>query len=72
MLSRCVSSQKMHVKRLEVVYDEFLKSFSQNPEGWYKTNLLWKEKHRSLYTSKSGSRDRLNSLKEFFETNVIF
>ena len=37
-----------HVRREEVVYDEFKKQLSQSPERWFETNLFWKEKHPPL------------------------
>ena len=47
--------KKDHVRQGEIVYDEFNKQLSQSPEGWYETNLFWKEKHPPLNTNKSGS-----------------
>ena len=61
-----------HVRRDEVVCDEFKKQLSQSVEGWYGTNLLWKEKHRPLDTSKSGSLGRLNSLLNNLKCNDHF
>ena len=51
-----------HVRRDEAVYDEFKKQLSEGPEGWYESNLFWKEKHPPLDTNKSGRLGRLNSL----------
>ena len=61
-----------HVMRDEVVYDEFEKQLSQNPEGRYETNLFWKEKHFPLDTNKFGSLGRLNSLLSNWECNDQF
>ena len=61
-----------HVRRDEVVYDEFKKQLSQSPEGWYRTNLFWKEKHSPLDTNKSGSHGRLNSLLNNLKRNDQF
>ena len=61
-----------HVRRDEVVYDEFKKQLSQSPEGWYETNLFWKEKHPPLDTNKFGSLDRLNSLLNNLKRNGQF
>ena len=58
-----------HVRRDGVVYDEFKKQLNQSLEGWYGTNLLWKEKHRPLDTNKSGSLGRLNSLLNNLKCN---
>ena len=51
-----------HVRRDEVVYDEFKKQLNQSTEGWNETNLFWKEKHPPLDSNMSGSLGRLNSL----------
>ena len=61
-----------HVRRDEVVYDEFKKQLSQSPEGWYETNLFWKEKHPPLDTNKFGSLGRLNSLLNNLKRNGQF
>ena len=61
-----------HVRRDEVVYDEFKKQLSQSPEGWYETNLFWKEKHPPLHTNKFGSLGRLNSLLNILKRNDQF
>ena len=44
------------------MYDESKKQLNQNLEGWYETDLFWKEKHPLLDANKSGSLGRLNSL----------
>ena len=54
------------------MYDEFKKQLSQNPEGWYQTNLFWKEKHPPLDTNKSVSLGRLNSLLNNLKRNDQF
>ena len=61
-----------HARRDEVVYDKFKKQLSQSPEGWYETNLLWKEKHPQLDTNKSGSLGQLNSLLHNLKRNGQF
>ena len=58
-----------HVRRDEVVYDWLRKQLSQSPDGWYETNLFWKEKHPPLDTNKSGSLGRLNSLLNNLKRN---
>ena len=61
-----------HVRRDEVVYDEFKKQLSQCPEGWFETNLFWKEKHPPLETNKFGSLGRPNSLLNNLKRNDQF
>ena len=61
-----------HVRRDEVVYDWLRKQLSQSPDGWYETNLFWKEKHPPLDTNKSGSLGRLNSLLNNLKRNDQF
>ena len=51
-----------HVRRGEVVRDEFKKQLNQSFEDWYEMNLFWKEKHPPFDTNKSESLSRLNSL----------
>ena len=51
-----------HTKRDGKVYDEFQKQLGCSDEGWYETNLIWKEKHPPLNNNKSGSLGRLNNL----------
>ena len=51
-----------HIKRDGKVYDEFQKQLGRSDEGWYETNLIWKEKHPPLNNNKSGSLGRLNNL----------
>ena len=58
-----------HVRRDEVVYDWLRKQLSQSPDGWYETNLFWKEKHPPLDANKSGSLGRLNSLLNNLKRN---
>ena len=50
------------IRQDELVYDEFKNQLSQSSEGWYETNLFWKEKHPPLNTNKFESLGRLNSL----------
>ena len=54
--------KEKHVRRDEIVHNEFKKQLSQSPEGWHETNLFWKERHPPLDTNKSGSLGWLNSL----------
>ena len=61
-----------HVRRDEVVYDEFKNQLSQSLEGWYGTSLLWKEEQPPLDTNKSGSLGRLNSLLNNLKCNDQF
>ena len=61
-----------HVRRDEVVYDEFKKQLSQSPEGWYETNLFWKGKHPPLDANKFGSLGRLNNLLNNLKRNYQF
>ena len=51
-----------HTNRDEKIYDEFQKQLRRSDEGWYETNLVWKEKHPPLNDNKSGSLGRLNNL----------
>ena len=51
-----------HVRRDEVVCDEFEGQLSQSPEGWHETNLFWKKIHLPLDANTSGSLGRLDSL----------
>ena len=51
-----------HTKRDGKIYDEFQKQLGRSDEGWYETNLIWKEKHPPLNNNKSGSLGRLNNL----------
>ena len=51
-----------HTKRYGKIYDEFQKQLGRSDEGWYETNLIWKEKHPPLNNNKSGSLGRLNNL----------
>ena len=44
------------------IYDEFQTQLGCSDEGWYETNLIWKEKHPPLNNNKSGSFGRLNNL----------
>ena len=67
-----LEAKEEHVRRDEVVYDEFKKQLSQSPEGWYETNLFWKEKHPPLDTNKFGSLGRLNSLLNYLKRNDQF
>ena len=51
-----------HTNRDEKIYDAFQKQLRRSDEGWYETNLIWKEKHAPLNDNKSGSLGRLNNL----------
>ena len=51
-----------HINRDEKIYDEFQKQFRRCDEGWYETNLIWKEKHPPLNDNKSGILGRLKNL----------
>ena len=51
-----------HTKRYGKIYDEFQKQLGRSDEGWYETNLIWKEKHPPLNNNRSGSLARLNNL----------
>ena len=51
-----------HSNRNGKIYDEFQKQLGCSDEGWYETNLIWKEKHPPLNNNKSGSFGRLNNL----------
>ena len=51
-----------HTKRDGQIYDKFQKQLGRSDEGWYETNLIWKEKHPPLNNNKSGSLGRLNNL----------
>ena len=44
------------------IYDKFQTQLGCSDEGWYETNLIWKEKHPPLNNNKSGSLGRLNNL----------
>ena len=58
-----------HTKRYGKIYDEFQKQLGRSDEGWYETNLIWKEKHSPLNNNKSGSLGRLNNLLRNFSRN---
>ena len=51
-----------HTNRDGKIYDEFQRQLGRSDEGWYETNLIWKEKHPPLNNNKSGSLGRLNNL----------
>ena len=53
---------RINTKRYGKIYDEFQKQLGRSDEGWYETNLIWKEKHPPLNNNKSGSLGRLNNL----------
>ena len=40
--------EENHKKRNNVVYEEFENQLGWSPEGWYQTNLLWKDGHPHL------------------------
>ena len=61
-----------HVRQIEVAQDEFKKRLSQSPEGWFETNLFWKEKHPQLDANKSESLSRLNSFSYNLKRNDQF
>ena len=44
------------------VYEEFQKPLGREPGGFYETNLIWKDNHLALKSSKSNSLGRLSSL----------
>ena len=44
------------------VYEEFEKQVGRGPEGFYETNLIWKDNHPPLKNSRSNSLGRLSSL----------
>ena len=44
------------------MYDKFRKQLRRNSEGYYETNLVWKESHSLLSDNKYGSIGRLNNL----------
>ena len=50
-----------HTNRDGKIYDEFQKQPVGSDEGWYETNLIWKEKY-PLNNNKSGSLGKLNNL----------
>ena len=56
----------------DMMYDEFKKQLSQSPEGWYETNLFWKEKPPPVDKNKSESLGRLNSLLHNLKRNDQF
>lgn len=45
-----------------LVLEEFKEQLTRNPEGWYKTGLLWKGNHPPLPNNKHGSLKRLENL----------
>ena len=51
-----------HTNRDGKIYDEFQKQLGRSDEGWYETNLIWKEKHPPLNNNKSSSLGKLNNL----------
>ena len=42
-----------------VVYEDFKKQLTRDPEGWCETNLPWRAIHPNLPTNEAGSRRRL-------------
>ena len=64
---RCVGSQERVYKARWGIIN--LKNNGQIPEGWYETNLFWREKHAPLDTNKSGSLGQLNGLLNNLKRN---
>ena len=60
-----------HTNRDEKIYDAFQKQLRRSDEGWYETNLIWKEKHAPLNDNKSGSLGRLNNLLRNLSRNNL-
>ena len=58
-----------HKNTDEKICDEFQKQLGRSDEGWYETDLIWKEKHLPLNNNKSGSLGRLNNLFRNFSRN---
>ena len=44
------------------MHDEFRKQLWRNSEGYYETNLIWKERHFLLSDNKYGNIGRLKIL----------
>ena len=54
------------------MYDKFLKQLGCNSEGYYETNLIWKEIHSLLSDKNYGIIGRLNKLvKNLRRTNKL-
>ena len=51
----CLGIEENHVKPDDLVYDKFRKQLGHNSEGYYETNLIWKESQSLLSDNKYGS-----------------
>ena len=72
VITKTCAAWKNHVKSDDLVYDKFRKQLGCNSEGYYETNLIWKESHSLLSDNKYGSIGRLNNLvKNLRRTNKL-
>ena len=68
----CLGIEENQVKSDDLVRDKFHKQLGRNSEGYYETNLIWKESHSLLSDNKYGSIGRLNNLvKNLRRTNKL-
>ena len=54
----CSGIEAHHVKSDDLVYDKFRKQLERNSNGYYETNLIWKESHSPLSDEKYESIGR--------------
>ena len=53
----------------DTVYQRFKNQLGRSEEGWYETNILWKDNCEDLSSNKSGSLARLNNLLKRLRSN---
>ena len=58
----CLGIEEKHQKTNDFVYEEFRKQLGRGPEGYYETNLIWKESHPKLLNNEYNSIGRLQNL----------
>ena len=51
----CLAVEENYVKSDDLVYDKFRKQLGRNSQGYYQTNLIWKESHSLLVTTNMGA-----------------
>ena len=52
----CLGIEENHVKFDDIVYGKFRRQLRRNSEGYYETNLIWKESHSLLSDNKHEHR----------------
>ena len=55
-----------------MVFEEFKEQLEQSPEGWYQTDLPWKENHAPLPTNETGSKRQLEHLIQKLQCNCQY